>query len=144
MMNNTNRLLANSLTYSGTLPLIAAAACVYFSVRYFDSALIAITYSAMIISFLCGIHWAVYLFFAEKCPRNLLMTSNGVALVAWSSLLITHQSIAIALQAVCFLYLLTLDLKLRDVGILPQWFYGLRRNATMIVVLCLAVIAGLS
>lgn len=144
MMNNTNRLLANSLTYSGTLPLIASAACVYFSVRYFDSALIAITYSAMIISFLCGIHWAVYLFFAEKCPRNLLMTSNGVALVAWSSLLITHQSITIALQAVCFLYLLTLDLKLRDVGILPQWFYGLRRNATMIVVLCLAVIAGLS
>jgi hypothetical protein len=37
-----------------------------------------------------------------------------------------------------------LDLKLRDVGILPQWFYGLRRNATMIVVVCLAVIAGLS
>ena len=144
MMNNTNRLLANSLTYSGTLPLIAAAACVCFAMRYFDSALIAITYSAMIISFLCGIHWAVYLFFAEKCPRNLLMTSNGVALLAWSSLLITHQSITIALQAVCFLYLLTLDLKLRDVGILPQWFYGLRRNATMIVVLCLAVIAGLS
>jgi hypothetical protein len=113
-------------------------------VHDFDSALIAITYSAIIISFLCGIHWAVYLFFAEKCPRNLLMTSNGVALLAWSSLLATHQSIAIALQAVCFLYLLTLDLQLRDGGILPQWFYGLRRNATMIVVVCLAVIAGLS
>jgi hypothetical protein len=31
---------------------------------------------------------------------------------------------------------------LLDAGILPHWFYSLRRNATIIVVLCLAVIAG--
>jgi hypothetical protein len=144
MMDNTNRLLANILTYSGTLPLIASAICIYFPVNGFDSSLIARTYAAIIISFLCCIHWAVYLFFAEKCPRNLLITSNVIALLAWASLLATHQHIAIVLQALCFLYLLTLDLKLRDAGILPQWFYSLRRNATIIVVLCLAVIAGLS
>ena len=143
-MHNTKRLLAKTLTYSGTLPLIASAVCIYFPVNDFDSALIARTYGAIIISFLSGIHWAAYLFFAEKCPRNLLITSNVVALLAWASLLATHPPIAITLQALCFLYLLTLDLKLRDAGILPQWFYSLRRNATIIVVLCLAVIAGLS
>ena len=144
MMHNTNRLLANILTYSGTLPLIASAICIYFPLNGFDVALIARTYSAIIISFLCGIHWAVYLFFAEKCPRNLLITSNVVALLAWASLYVANQPIATLLQALCFLYLLTLDLRLRDAGILPQWFYSLRRNATIIVVLCLALIAGLS
>ena len=144
MINDYTRLLANILTYSGTLPLIASVVTHYFPSTGWDSTFIAITYAAIIISFLCGIHWAVYLFFAEKCPRNLLITSNVVALLTWASLLATHQSIVIVLQALCFLYLLTLDLKLRDVGILPQWFYSLRRNATIIVVLCLAVIAGLS
>jgi len=135
--------LAKILTYSGTLPLIASVLSIYFPLAGFDSALIATSYAAIIISFLCGIHWAVYLFFSEKCPRNLLITSNVVALLAWTSLLATHQPIVIVLQALCFLYLLTLDLKLRDEGILPQWFYSLRRNATIIVLLCLAMLAGI-
>lgn len=141
-MKNSNIMRAKILTYSGTLPLVASAIGIYFSANGFDSALIARTYAAIIISFLCGIHWAVYLFLAEKCPRNLLITSNVIALLAWASLLATHQSIAIVLQTLCFLYLLTLDLKLRDAGIIPEWFYSLRRNATIIVVLCLSVIAG--
>jgi hypothetical protein len=144
MMKQRQITLAKILTYSGTLPLAASAIGFYFAVNGFDSTLIARTYAAIIISFLCGIHWAAYLFFAEKCPRNLLITSNVIALLAWVSLLITHQPIAIVLQALCFLYMLTLDLKLRDVGIIPKWFYSLRRNATIIVVLCLSVIAGLS
>lgn len=75
--------LANALTYSGTLPLIGSVITLYFPVAGLDGALIASTYSAVIISFLCGIHWATYLFFAERCPRNLLITSNIVALLAW-------------------------------------------------------------
>jgi hypothetical protein len=136
--------LAKNLTYSGTLPLIASAVANYFPATGWDSTFIARTYAAIIISFLCGIHWAVYLFFAEKCPRNLLINSNAVALLAWASLLTAHPLIAIVLQALCFLYLLTLDLKLRDAGMLQPWFYSLRRNVTIIVVLCLAIIAGLS
>ncbi len=110
----------------------------------FDSNLIAKTYAAIIISFLCGIHWAAHLFFAEKCPRNLLLTSNAVALLAWSSLLIPNQQIATLLQVLCFVYLLILDLKLRAAGILPKWFYALRRNATAIVVSSLIAITVLS
>jgi hypothetical protein len=136
--------LTKILTYSGTLPLVVSALSMYFHVNGFNTALIATIYSAIIISFLCGIHWAAYLFFADKCPCNLLITSNIIALAAWVSVSFMHSPTSTLLQAFCFLYLLTLDLKLRDTGIILEWFYALRRNATIIVVLCLAIIAGLS
>jgi len=133
--------IAKTLTYSGTLPLIGSAVILYFPVAGLDGAFIASTYSAVIISFLCGIHWAAYLFFADRCPRNLLITSNIVALLAWVSLLTTNQLSTALLQILCFGYLLAMDLKLRDAGILAEWFFRLRRNATIIVVLCLLLIA---
>lgn len=136
--------LAKILTYSGTLPLIVSVLLTQFPLSVIDARGIASAYSVIIISFLCGIHWAVYLFFAEKCPSNLLLISNAVTLLACSSLLIEQQSISKALQVLCFLYLLTLDLKLHIAEILPEWFYSLRRNATIIVVLCLSAMMILS
>lgn len=141
-MKQSDITLANALTYSGTLPLIGSALILGFPVAGLDGAFIASAYSAVIISFLCGIHWAAYLFFSEKCPRNLLITSNVVALVAWVSLLTSNQLTITLLQVLCFLYLLALDLKLRDAGILADWFFRLRLNATIVVVVCLLLIAG--
>jgi hypothetical protein len=141
-MKQSSLILAKSFTYCGTLPIIASALSIYFPVAGFDTAFIAQTYSAIIILFLCGIHWAAYLFFADKCPRNLLIASNIVALLAWASLLVMYRPITTLLQVLCFLYLLTL--KLRDAGIISKWFYALRRNATIIVVVCLTILAGLS
>jgi hypothetical protein len=140
-MKKSSLIQAKILTYSGTLPLVASALSSYFPVPGFQPVLIATSYGAIILSFLGGIHWATYLFFAEKCPRNLLLTSNIVALFAWASLLVKDQPLAITVQALCFVYLLTLDVKLRDAGIVAPWFYALRRNATIIVVLCLAFVA---
>jgi hypothetical protein len=132
--------LAIILTYSGTLPLIACAVLSFLPQPEIDVMMFARTYSAIIVSFLCGIHWAVYLFFAEKCSRNLLITSNLVALIVWLLLLSTNSLLTTMLQIVCFLYLLTLDLRLHNAGLLPEWFYRLRRNATVIVVLCLCML----
>ena len=142
--------VANTLTYSGTLPLIGSVILLYFPTMIapalplagLDGAVIASTYSAVIISFLCGIHWAAYLFFADRCPRNLLIISNIVALLAWVSLLLANQLAAALLQAACFVFLLGLDVRLRDAGIYPEWFFRLRRNATLIVVICLLLIAA--
>lgn len=136
--------LAGILTYSGTLPLLACVALVFAPIAGVDGNAIARTYAAIILSFLCGIQWAVYLFFPEKCPRNLLISSNAVALLSWCSLLLFHQTTALVLQAFCFLGLFALDYLLRNAGILPDWFYSLRRNATAIVVLCLATLAVLT
>jgi hypothetical protein len=143
-VNQRNIILAKLLTYSGTLPLIFCAAAMLMPIGAIDAGFLARTYSAVIISFLCGIHWAVYLFFSEKCQRNLLIASNVVALIAWLSLITAHDRIYLLIQNFCFLYLLTLDMKLRDCGILPEWFYHLRRNATIIVVLCLSLIVSVS
>ncbi|MBU2099146.1 MAG: DUF3429 domain-containing protein [Gammaproteobacteria bacterium] len=139
--------LANTLTYSGTLPLIGSVILLVVPMAGLDAALIASTYSAVIISFLCGIHWAAYLFFADRCPRNLLMTSNMVALLAWGSLLaanyvMINQMGTLLLQALCFLYLLVLDWQLHKAGVLADWFIRLRRNATLIVVMCLLILAA--
>jgi hypothetical protein len=142
--------VANTLTYSGTLPLIGSVILLYFPTMIapalpmagLDGAVIASTYSAVIISFLCGIHWAAYLFFADRSPRNLLIISNIVALLAWVSLLLANQLAAALLQAACFVFLLGLDVRLRDAGIYTERFFRLRRNATLIVVICLLLIAA--
>jgi Protein of unknown function (DUF3429) len=132
--------VAKSLTYAGTLPFIACAMGVIIPSAGADGRAIVMNYGAVIISFLCGIHWACYLFFAERCPRNLLLTSNIVALLACLSLLVHANPLALLLQTLCFLYLLVLDYKLCEVGILSPWFYTLRRNATVIVVVSLSII----
>lgn len=134
--------LAKFLTYGGTLPLVGCALALHFYPSLFDARFFAIGYAAVIIGFLSGIHWAIYLFFAEKCPRNLLLTSNATALLSWLSLLGPVSLFSLLLQMLCLLYLLTLDLKLTCAGVLPEWFYILRRNATMIVVLALAALMG--
>jgi len=143
-MKKTDTRLAQILTYGGTLPLVACVVLSFAPIAGIDSNLFARTYSAIIISFLCGIHWAIFLFFAEKCSHNLLITSNVIALLAWCSLLGLDQQITYIFQAVCFLILLMLDSKLRNAGVLPEWFYHLRRNATVIVVSCLVALAVLS
>ena len=143
-MNKSNIRLAKILAYCGTLPLVASVLLIYAPVAGIDGSIIAITYAAIIISFLCGMHWAIFLFFAEKCPHNLLVTSNIVALLAWSSLLVPHRGIAFVFQALCFIFLFMLDFKLHNAEIVPEWFYNTRRNATAIVVLCLAAMAVLS
>ncbi|MDP3515963.1 MAG: DUF3429 domain-containing protein [Pseudohongiella sp.] len=143
-MKQRDIIVANTLTYSGTLPLIGSVILLQFPTLLpmagLDAALIASTYSAVIISFLSGIHWAAYLFFADRCPRHLLIRSNVVALLAWVSLLTGNQLTTSLLQILCFLYLLALDSKLRDAALLAEWFFRLRRNATLIVVSCLLLI----
>jgi hypothetical protein len=142
-MNSHTQQLAHILTYSGTLPLLGALGAVFFSVAGVDAVHIARTYSAVILSFLCGIHWAIYLFYSEKCPDNLFITSNAMALMSWCSLLLEQAPMAILVQSLCFIGILALDHKLRKAAILPSWFFMLRRNATIIVVSSLFMIIGI-
>lgn len=135
--------IAQILTYCGTIPLVASALGLMLGVVVLEQVTpIAMGYGAIIIAFLSGIHWAVYVFFAERCPTNLLITSNIAALLAWASLFIPLVLGGIMLQILCFHYLLRLDNKLQQIAILPLWFYRLRRNATVIVIVSLSIIAG--
>jgi len=133
--------IAQILTYAGTLPFILSALINYFPQAGFEGWLLALSYGAIIISFLCGIHWAIYLFFAEKCPYNFLIISNFIALFSWVSLLFLENFTALIVQIFLFIFLLVIDWKLFDLKILPKWFFVLRKNATIVVVTFLAIIA---
>ena len=137
-MNAPQQTLARWLTYLGAVPMLTAPCVAALGIIPAAQASHAmITYAAIIISFLAGIHWAVYLFFASACPRNLLLTSNITALLAWASLLLPHAAFALILQLLCFVYLLMLDVRLHKAAILPTWFFQLRRNASVIVMAAL-------
>lgn len=136
-MEDSKIKLANTLTYAGTLPFVVSLFTNLSGMNATDITSITNSYGAIILSFLCGIHWAASLFFSEKCPRNLFITSNIIALAAWFSLLLSYPFFTHALLILCFLYLLALDYSLMQAGILAKWFYELRRNATFIVVVCL-------
>lgn len=142
-MNNKNILLAKILTYSGIIPLIASIILFFTPIpllREINPVLFALTYSAVIISFLCGIHWVIYLFFSAKCSQNLLIISNIVTLISWFCVILSPKVAYLLIQSACFIYLLIIDIKLYKEDILPKWFYYLRRNATLLVIIILLMI----
>ncbi len=128
--------LARLLTNAGVLPFIGACALAFYG-QIEQAQRLALSYGAVIASFLAGIHWAVYMQHGERCPRNLFITSNITALLVFASLLLANIKVALLLQILCFLYVLVIDLKLHLAGIWPIWFYRLRLVATALVVLAL-------
>jgi hypothetical protein len=140
-MNPQDQRLATLLTYAGTLPLLAAALAQQLRLPEIDAAFIGACYGAVIVAFISGIHWALYMQHGARCPRNLLITSNITALAAWLCLLSPSLTAAFAMLALCFVLLLVLDIGLRDAGLVPAWFFALRRNATAVVVGALALLA---
>ena len=140
-MNEKNILAARVLTYAGIIPFLLLGMAVALQVRDLDYGLALFAYGAVIISFLCGIHWAVFLFFSQYCSRNLLFHSNAICLLAWLSVIPVMSYVTFALQIVSFLYLLIVDWELYRNKAIPLWFFHLRLNATIVVVLLLFVTA---
>ena len=140
--SSPNPRLAQALTYAGTLPLMGCGLLAWTrSAPGVDAAGIGIAYAAIIASFISGIHWAASLFFSPRCGHLPLIVSNVIALAAWISVLLGDASWACLLLGLCFVSLLMLDRRLHAQAVLPTWFYRLRRNATMIVVSLLLLMA---
>jgi Protein of unknown function (DUF3429) len=137
-MNPDQQKLATLLTYAGLLPLVLALANQFLRVVPIDSLFWAASYAAVIASFICGIHWAVFLFFAERCPVNLLLSSNLICLLAWLALLLPRTSPALVILMLCFISLLFIDRRLQHDQLIPGWFHQLRQRASIGVILCLA------
>ncbi len=139
--------LAQALTYAGALPFwlaVITLAC-GASVGGFEPRWVAALYGGIIVSFIAGIHWAIHLFFAERCPFNLLFTSNVVALLAWGLIVLYPKPwVTFAAEAMLFLALLTVDYALNSRGLLPPWFFGLRQRITVLVVTALGLLAVLA
>lgn len=140
-MNEKNILSARVLTYTGIIPFLFLGMAVALHASGLDYRFALFAYGAVIISFLCGIHWAVFLFFSQKCSRNLMLHSNAIALIGWLSVFPVMLQVTFLLQIFSFAYLLIIDLELYRNKVIPSWFFYLRRNATLIVVLLLVITA---
>lgn len=141
-MHLHDRSMATALTYAGTLPFLAAAAGSTFGVfTATDAAWVAVSYGAVIVAFLSGIHWAYGLHEGHEAPR-LMLGSNVTALVAWLALLLDARFAALLLLMLCFIFLWVVDRRLARMGIVTPWFYQLRCRATAIVLMCLLAITG--
>ena len=140
-MAQPNQRLAQLLVYSGAIPFIACVCVSVLGWDIFDARWYGITYGAVILSFLAGIHWGVYLFLSPSCPYNLFITSNIAALLGWLSLLIFPHWGSFLLLILCFSWLLLIDHKLFKLDIIPDWFYRLRVHATIIVIASLLSLA---
>ena len=134
--------LVKQLTYAGTLPLLMCTFTVLVPISGIDALRIALCYGAVIVSFLCGVQWAVFLLREDRCRRNLLLYSNAIALAAWLALLVASCCIALCMLGLCFLALLKLDLELSANGVYPSWYARLRINVTIIVMLTLFSLIG--
>lgn len=142
-MNRRQIQLAKTLTMFGALPFIGAVvARVYgldaLHVRYFS-----LTYGAVIVSFLSGMHWGLFLSQAHLTRTNLLLSSNIIALLAWGSLLLFSATLQYVVQIACFISLLLIDRKLTNEGVLERWFFDLRNKISLLVVICLIVLIAL-
>jgi len=143
MMNQNTSRSAQILTYAGLIPFALLSFAVVLELDSFDFDLALRSYGVAIISFLCGIHWGIYLLASDKCPRNLLLISNTITLVAYSSILFPFGNINYITQSFCLAILLELDYELLKKDVLPVWYFNLRRNASCIVILLLLMTACL-
>lgn len=124
--------LAQVLTHAGILPPWLALA-LHLTVGPTGAGAAALAYAALIVSFVGGVHWGLFMRPAAPVPINLLLTSNAAALAAWVALLLATWSIPVA--ALCLVLLLALllavDRALLAAGVIEPWFWSIRRNASI-------------
>lgn len=143
-MNKQQVKLASILTTLGALPFVGAVAAQLAGISAYHTSYFSLTYGAVILSFLGGMHWGVFLSQAHVTRINLLVSSNLFALLAWLSLLMLVPLTQYLIQITCFVALLLIDRKLAADGMIERWFYNLRKQVTLVVVLCLATLAALT
>lgn len=136
-MNKKNILVARILTYSGLLPFLILGLVVASQVEESNCRLAFFSYGAVIISFICGIHWATCLFFPDRHGVGLLLQTNLIALLGWISIFLGQHQLSLGLQCFCFIYLLAIDLYLYRQSLLPKWFFNLRLHASLLVIFML-------
>lgn len=135
--------LAYGLAFAGALPFMAAIGLVALDWQADRAIPVALTYGAVIIAFLSGIHWAVFLFRPAECPQNLFVISNVTALIGWFAIALPG-GLCFLVQSACFLYLLMIDRNLLRADLLPDWFWKLRCRITSVVAVSLLVLSALT
>ena len=133
-----------TLTLASAVPFVALSVAV--SARMFDDNGFVIhtllTYSAVILSFLGGIHWgiAVSSYSHDKKTANMLITESVLpSILAWGVLLHAPLHIQLLVLTVLFTFVWAIDSVLVGRKIVPLWFFEIRCIITPVVVVSLYV-----
>lgn len=133
-----------ALAFAGTLPFLAGAVMAIAGIESFgpfgSAVRITSSYGLAILCFLCGAHWGTYLYHRDESPFNLFLTSNAVVVVVWLAHLTALPSVALGLQMVAFLYLLYIDRRLLQTGIVSSNYFTVRTQATTAAVIALLIV----
>ncbi|MBL8517928.1 MAG: DUF3429 domain-containing protein [Betaproteobacteria bacterium] len=133
------------LVLTGALPFLSATLSLVAGGPFHPttSVVMLITYAAVILSFLGGIHWGLALKIMGDAPTSatrLFILSVLPSLAGWGILFgLANPHWQLAAAAGVFAAVWALDGLLTVQGILPRWFFNLRSLITAIVVSCLGV-----
>ena len=106
-----------------------------------------VTYGAIVLSFLGGVHWGVAISLDRSGTRDFnarLLVSVVPGLLAWPALMLDYTE-ALAILLVGFLLMRLYERQQDSAERLPGWYQGLRKLLNTIVVLChLSLVARLT
>lgn len=132
--------LTKTLTYLGSIPFIFFTCLKLFEIRYFlgiATSLFLITYTAIISSFISGIHFA-YAISQNKMTSRLLISSNIISLFSWVALLLNLKP-ALVIVLLCYLCNVIIDFFAYQSRIIEKWFFDLRLIISFVVIICLVL-----
>ncbi|MCC5854355.1 MAG: DUF3429 domain-containing protein [Idiomarina sp.] len=129
-MQERTILTANRLSWFGLVPFMALSVLGAFNVAQ-DLLLGAfLVYSAVILSFLGGIHWGLIMADKLDRPDARLIFCMAPSLVGWAAVAWLAPMVALLVLAAAFLLWLNYDLR----HLTDSWYEKMRRPITFVVV----------
>lgn len=132
------------LTIAGGLPFVVLGGMI--SLHSFNDTKhaldILLTYAAVIVSFLGGIHWgfAVNQYTQNRPIANMLIAESIIpSLVAWAVLLYPDHYVQLLVLTLLYTFTWGIDSLLYNNNLMPQWFFNIRCIITPVVVVSLYV-----
>lgn len=137
--------LARGLGYAGLIPFVfhALGRHAFPDLLGDDYSIAALAfYSAIIVSFMAGLHWAYALAapgLEERKRRWLLTVSVIPPIASWILLGQLGQRDFLLAAAFCLIAIVAIDARLRREPWFPPWFWRLRVQLTTVAVISLVV-----
>lgn len=131
------------LAYAGALPFIFCAVLIstgYNHLHLFgELSTILNAYSLVIVVFMAGIYWGLYLNQNQVGNIYLLLISNMIAILTWLAFLYISMPLTLLFYSVVFAILLIIDNGLLRCGIINREYFVTRCLVSAIVISCLLI-----
>ena len=132
---------SNILILMGSIPFIFFVALSFFSLdNFFNYSInyLASIYSIIIISFISGTHWGIFL--NNKIPINLFASSNIVTITVYFSFLTLDNFYFTLISIISFISLLLFDFYIYKQAITLIDYFVIRFLVSMIVIFSLIIL----